>query len=98
VERGEGGQNFGRRKTQLCTLSISNPLWLKVLKRLWRIHGKYLGVFVDYAKCFYEYTENTTNLGWFAVHKIGAFNIKTTYLTIVLENNGSKKPLFQPSE
>jgi hypothetical protein len=29
VERG-GGQYFGRRKTQLCTLPISNPLWLYV--------------------------------------------------------------------
>jgi hypothetical protein len=28
VERGVGGQYFGRRKTQLCTLPISNPLWL----------------------------------------------------------------------
>jgi hypothetical protein len=27
VERGAGGQHFGRRKTQLCTLPISNPLW-----------------------------------------------------------------------
>jgi hypothetical protein len=27
VERGVGVQYFGRRKTQLCTLSISNPLW-----------------------------------------------------------------------
>jgi hypothetical protein len=26
VERGVGGQYFGRRKTQLCTLSLSNPL------------------------------------------------------------------------
>jgi hypothetical protein len=25
VERGVGGQYFGRRKTQLCTLPISNP-------------------------------------------------------------------------
>jgi hypothetical protein len=29
VERGVGGQYFGKRKTQLCTLPISNPLWLK---------------------------------------------------------------------
>jgi hypothetical protein len=28
VERGVGGQYFGRRKTQLCTLPISNPLWV----------------------------------------------------------------------
>ncbi len=28
VERGLGGQYLGRRKTQLCTLPISNPLWL----------------------------------------------------------------------
>ncbi len=27
MERGAGGQHFGRRKTQLCTLPISNPLW-----------------------------------------------------------------------
>jgi hypothetical protein len=27
-ERGMGGQYFGRRKTQLCTLPISNPLWV----------------------------------------------------------------------
>jgi hypothetical protein len=27
VERGVGGQYVGRRKTQLCTLPISNPLW-----------------------------------------------------------------------
>jgi hypothetical protein len=27
VERGVGGQYFGRRKTLLCTLPISNPLW-----------------------------------------------------------------------
>jgi hypothetical protein len=26
ADRGEGGQYFGRRKTQLCTLPISNPL------------------------------------------------------------------------
>jgi hypothetical protein len=27
---GGGGQCFGRRKTQLCTLPISNPLWPKL--------------------------------------------------------------------
>jgi hypothetical protein len=27
AERGVGGKYFGRRKTQLCTLPISNPLW-----------------------------------------------------------------------
>ncbi len=27
VERGVGGQYFGRRKTQLCTLPLSDPLW-----------------------------------------------------------------------
>jgi hypothetical protein len=26
VERGVGGQYFGRRMTQLCTLPIANPL------------------------------------------------------------------------
>jgi hypothetical protein len=30
VERGVGGHYFGRRKTQLCTLPISNPLWIIV--------------------------------------------------------------------
>jgi hypothetical protein len=31
AERGVGGQYFGRRKTQLCTLPISNPLWLALI-------------------------------------------------------------------
>jgi hypothetical protein len=30
VEKGVGGQYFGRRNTQLCTLPISNPLWLSL--------------------------------------------------------------------
>ncbi len=30
VERGVGGQYFGKRKTQLCTLPISNPFWAEV--------------------------------------------------------------------
>ncbi len=32
VKREVGGQNFGRRKIQLCTLPISNPLWSAVYK------------------------------------------------------------------
>ncbi len=32
VERGVGGQYFGRRKTQLCTLPISNPLCLTLYR------------------------------------------------------------------
>jgi hypothetical protein len=28
VERGVGGQYFGRSKTPLCTLPILNPLWI----------------------------------------------------------------------
>jgi hypothetical protein len=34
VERGVGGQYFGRRKTQLCTLPIANPLWVRTFYRL----------------------------------------------------------------
>jgi len=34
AERGVGGQYFGRRKTQLCTLPTSNPLCLTVY-----VHG-----------------------------------------------------------
>jgi hypothetical protein len=29
VERGAGDQYFGRRKKQLCTLPLSNPLWVQ---------------------------------------------------------------------
>ncbi len=62
-------------------LSAFSENTLKVLKHLWRIRGKYLGVFGDYAKSM----ENTKNLGLFAVHEIGAFNFPTICLTIILE-------------
>jgi hypothetical protein len=54
----------------------------KVFRRIRRLREMYLCI---------QYMENTTNLGWFAVHKIGAFNIKTIYLTIILENTWFQK-------
>jgi hypothetical protein len=54
------------------------------IKHLWRIRGKYLSIFGDNAKSIYDYIENTTTLGLFAVHKIGAFNFPPIYLTIIL--------------
>ncbi len=41
----------------------------KVFKGLWRIRGKYLAVFGEYAGSIEAYMKNTTKLRLFAVHK-----------------------------
>ncbi len=50
VEKGVGGQYFGRRKTQLCTLPISNLLWWEYINRS-QAHEcgswPFLGIFVS---------------------------------------------------
>jgi hypothetical protein len=51
VERGVGGQYFGRRKTQLCTLPISNPLWSAVNSSHKNIQMKIQGPALTTVQC-----------------------------------------------
>jgi hypothetical protein len=54
-------------KNSLCVffiLSAYTENTRKVLKRLWRMRGKYLSVFEEYTENIYAYMENKANYGY----------------------------------